>query len=62
VAAFREDPDRMLIDPAVCIECGACVPECPFNAIRADDEVPPQWQDDIRLNAEHSRGKDPIIK
>jgi NAD-dependent dihydropyrimidine dehydrogenase PreA subunit len=28
------------IDPAVCIDCGACVPECPFHAIFPQDEVP----------------------
>ncbi len=28
------------IDPATCIDCGACVPECPFHAIFPEDEVP----------------------
>lgn len=28
------------IDPDTCIDCGACVPECPFDAIFAEDEVP----------------------
>ena len=28
------------IDPEVCIDCGACVPECPFGAIFPEDEVP----------------------
>jgi ferredoxin len=28
------------IDPDTCIDCGACVPECPFNAIFPEDEVP----------------------
>ncbi len=28
------------IDPDVCIDCGACVPECPYGAIFAEDEVP----------------------
>ncbi len=28
------------IDPAACIDCGACVPECPFHAIFPQDEVP----------------------
>ena len=28
------------IDPATCIDCGACVPECPFSAIFPDSEVP----------------------
>jgi ferredoxin len=28
------------IDPSTCIDCGACVPECPYNAIFPQDEVP----------------------
>ena len=28
------------IDPNSCIDCGACVPECPYNAIFPQDEVP----------------------
>ena len=28
------------IDPAICIDCGACVPECPFHAIYPEDDVP----------------------
>lgn len=32
------------IDPATCIDCGACVPECPFKAIFPEDEVPSAYQ------------------
>lgn len=28
------------IDPDTCIDCGACVPECPFASIFPEDEVP----------------------
>jgi len=28
------------IDPDTCIDCGACIPECPFAAIFPEDEVP----------------------
>lgn len=28
------------IDATTCIDCGACVPECPFHAIFPEDEVP----------------------
>jgi ferredoxin len=30
----------MYIDPDTCIDCGACVPECPFAAIYPEDEIP----------------------
>ena len=32
------------IDPTTCIDCGACVPECPYNAIFPADEVPVAFQ------------------
>jgi len=32
------------IDPATCIDCGACVPECPFHAIYPEDEVPSAYK------------------
>jgi len=32
------------IDPDSCIDCGACVPECPFEAIFPEDEVPEAYE------------------
>jgi NAD-dependent dihydropyrimidine dehydrogenase PreA subunit len=32
------------IDPGSCIDCGACVPECPYDAIFAEDEVPAAYK------------------
>ncbi len=32
------------IDPSTCIDCGACVPECPFNAIFPEEDVPAAYQ------------------
>ncbi len=32
------------IDPATCIDCGACIPECPFSAIFPESEVPTAFQ------------------
>ncbi len=32
------------VDPATCIDCGACVPECPYHAIYPEDEVPSAYQ------------------
>jgi len=38
---FEEGADRMLyINPEECIDCGACEPACPVNAIYAEDAVP----------------------
>ncbi len=32
------------VDPQTCIDCGACVPECPFSAIFPEDEVPTAYR------------------
>jgi len=50
VDAFREGPNFLTIDPLDCIDCDACVPECPEEAIYADDEVPLEWEHFIELN------------
>ena len=54
VDAFREGPNFLVIDPAECIDCAVCVPECPVNAIFAEEDVPADQQDFIALNAELS--------
>ena len=38
--ASTEQWPTYYIDPSNCIDCGACVPECPFHAIYPEDEVP----------------------
>ena len=50
VDAFREGPNFLVIDPNECIDCDACVSECPVEAIYPDDEVPEKWEDYIELN------------
>jgi NAD-dependent dihydropyrimidine dehydrogenase PreA subunit len=42
--------DQMYIDPAECIDCGACEPACPVEAIFADTEVPAECEDSIAAN------------
>ena len=50
VDAFREGPNFLVIDPFECIDCDACVSECPVEAIYPDDEVPVKWEEYIHLN------------
>lgn len=45
VDCIYEGEDQFYIHPEECIDCGACVPECPVEAIFPDDEVPEQWQE-----------------
>ena len=47
--------EKMLyIHPDECIDCEACVPECPVEAIFHEDNLPEQWKEFTALNAEMS--------
>lgn len=52
VDCFHEDQEMLFIDPDVCIDCGACIPECPVQAIYAEEDVPGDQQEWIAKNAE----------
>jgi ferredoxin len=62
VDCFREGPNFLAIDPDECIDCAVCVTECPVNAIFAEEDVPGDQQNFIRLNAELARSWPPITK
>ena len=51
---FYEDGSMLYIDPEHCIDCEACVPECPVEAIFQDVNVPTAWTSFVALNAERS--------
>ena len=44
---------QMYVDPAGCIDCGACLPVCPSNSIYPLDEVPGDKKQFIALNEQH---------
>ena len=44
-------PNQLYIDPEECIDCGVCEPECPWQAIFEDEQVPDVFHGDIELNA-----------
>jgi ferredoxin len=52
---FHEDEKMLYIDPLECIDCGACVPECPVEAIYDETAVPEKWRHYIALNADGAR-------
>lgn len=54
VDCFHEGPNFLVIDPEECIDCTLCEPECPVEAIHAEDDVPDEQQEFIQLNAELS--------
>ena len=50
-ANFAE-AEMLYIDPVECIDCGACVPVCPTQAIFPQDEVPEKYAKFTQLNAD----------
>ena len=47
--------DRMLyIHPDECVDCGACEPVCPVEAIFYEDDVPEEWKDYYRRTSSSS--------
>ena len=42
---------QLYIDPDECIDCGACEPECPVEAIYDEDELPAEWEKYTEINA-----------
>ncbi|MFW0792568.1 ferredoxin [Gordonia sp. CPCC 205515] len=44
---------RMLyIQPDECVDCGACEPVCPVEAIFYEDDVPDDWEPYVGANAD----------
>jgi ferredoxin len=52
---FHEGENFLVIDPDDCLDCEACVPECPIGSIYGDRTVPQQWIEYIELNARFSK-------
>ncbi len=55
VDCFHEGPNCLVIDPEECIDCTLCEPECPAEAIFAEDDVPESQRAFVALNAELSQ-------
>jgi ferredoxin len=62
VDCFREGPNMLSIDPDECIDCAVCIPECPVNAIYAEEDVPEDQRDFIPLNVELAKAWPPITR
>jgi len=52
VECFYEGEQMLYIHPDECIDCEACVPECPVEAIFHEDNLPVEWSSYTALNAE----------
>ncbi|HLS51526.1 MAG TPA: ferredoxin FdxA [Burkholderiaceae bacterium] len=54
VDCFYIGPNFIVIDPDECIDCAVCVPECPADAIYAEEDLPEDQKHFIEINAELS--------
>lgn len=54
VECFHADAERLYIDPAVCIDCGACIPACPVRAIADSIDLAPEQAAWEAVNRERS--------
>ncbi|MBV5287169.1 MAG: 4Fe-4S dicluster domain-containing protein [Methyloversatilis discipulorum] len=61
VACFHVNEVRVYIDPAVCIDCSACIPACPVHAIVEEFDLAEDQQHWIRINAEAAQ-RYPVIR
>ncbi len=50
-----EEDEQYFINPEECIDCGACEPVCPVNAIFEEGGVPKRWKPFIQINADYFR-------
>ncbi len=60
VDCFHGDDDMLYIDPDECIDCGACVPECPVEAIYDESQLPEDQTEWLKVNADRAAGL-PVI-
>jgi NAD-dependent dihydropyrimidine dehydrogenase PreA subunit len=51
VDCIYEGGRSLYIHPDECVDCGACEPVCPVDAIAYEDDVPERWEDFVDDNA-----------
>ena len=54
VDCFHEGSTMLVIDPNECIDCGACIDECPVSAIYPEEDLPEKWRHFRQLNEEYA--------
>ena len=52
--------DHFMINPEECIDCGACEPECPVEAIFPEDALPDKWEPFIKINYAYDGGAEAV--
>jgi|TARA_B100000745_G_C20130723_1_gene387452 ferredoxin len=67
VDAFREMATYLVIDPDDCIDCNACMSECPVDAIFPDYDLPDEESEWLEKNEEEAvdaplaTGESPVL-
>ena len=61
VECFHADGERLYIDPEVCIDCSACIPACPVQAIHDVIDMPDEYLPWVEINAEKSQSL-PVVR
>jgi Fe-S-cluster-containing hydrogenase component 2 len=56
VDCIYEASEMLVIHPGECIDCGACIPECPVEAIFAEEDLPAGTERWVAINAAVTRG------
>ncbi len=54
------DSPQMYINSAECIDCGACEPECPVEAIFFENDLPAEWKHFEQINTEYYQAADSV--
>ncbi len=52
VDCIYEGERTLYIHPDECVDCGACEPVCPVEAIYYEDDVPEEWTEYVSANAD----------
>ena len=60
VDCIHEAARMLVIDPEECIDCGACEPECPVEAIFPEDALPEKWEPFVPINYAFPKGFDEV--
>jgi NAD-dependent dihydropyrimidine dehydrogenase PreA subunit len=62
VDCIHESERMLVIDPEECIDCGACEPECPVEAIFPEDAVPDAMGDFVKINYAYPDGLETVAE
>jgi ferredoxin len=61
VSCFHADEKMVYVDNDTCIDCFACIPACPVQAILGEDDLTEEQQRWVEINRERSAAL-PVIK